>query len=188
MFIQNNPIEGPGYLRELFERDGLDATVIGPDGGIPGSAEGPVVILGGPQSANEDSPRLRAEEELVRNCHRRDVPVLGVCLGSQLAAKALGGRVYAGGLAEMGFHDDVIPDRTSALFGGAPDPYWVFHWHQDTFELPPDAAVLGRLPGLRQPGVHRRLGGGAAVPPGGGPADGPNLAGGHGRAAGRSPA
>lgn len=146
LFIQNNPIEGPGYLMELFERDGLDATVIGPDGGIPGSAEGPVVILGGPQSANEDSPRLRAEEELVRNCHRRDVPVLGVCLGSQLAAKALGGRVYAGGLAEMGFHDDVIPDRTSALFGGAPDPYWVFHWHQDTFELPPGAAVLAGSP------------------------------------------
>ncbi len=146
MFIQNNPIEGPGYLRELFERDGLDSAVIGPDGGIPGSAEGPVVILGGPQSANDDSPRLRAEEELVRNCYRRDVPVLGVCLGSQLAAKALGGRVYAGGLTEMGFHDDVIPDRASTLFGGAPDPYWVFHWHQDTFELPPDAAVLAGSP------------------------------------------
>ena len=149
VFIQNNPIEGPGYLRELFERDGLDSAVIGPNGSIPGSAEGPVVILGGPQSANDDSPRLRAEEELIRNCLRQGVPVLGICLGSQLAAKALGGRVYAGGRTEMGFHDDIVPDRTSALFGGAPDPYWVFHWHQDTFELPPDATALAGSPAYK---------------------------------------
>lgn len=149
MFIQNNPIEGPGYLRELFERDGLDSAVISPDGRIPGSAEGPVVILGGPQSANDDSPRLRAEEELIRDCHRRGIPVLGVCLGSQLAAKALGGRVYAGGLAEIGFYDDLTPNRISELFGGAPDPYWVFHWHHDTFELPPGAAVLAGSPAYR---------------------------------------
>ena len=149
VFIQNNSLEGPGTLGDLFKRDGLDATVVGADQKIPRSADGPVVVLGGPQSANDDSPRLRAQERLIVDCAARGVPVLGICLGSQLAAKALGGSVHVGRTPEVGFYDDVSPERGSVMFSGAPDPYWVFHWHQDTFELPPGAARLASSPSYR---------------------------------------
>lgn len=146
MFIQNNILEGPGVLAELFGRDGLDCSMIPADGTIPRTADGPVVILGGPQGANDDSSRLRDQESLIRWCRSRDVPVLGICLGAQLAAKALGGRVLRGHMPEAGFHDDVTPDATSPLFEGVVDPYTVFHWHQDTFELPPDSRRLAGSP------------------------------------------
>lgn len=146
MFIQNSPLEGPGALSGLFRQDGLDHTIIPADAKIPRRAEGPVVVLGGPQGANDDSARLREQEELIRWCHSRDVPVLGICLGSQLAAKALGGGVYRGSRPEVGFYDDVTPDASHPLFGGAPDPYTVFQWHQDTFRLPPGARRLASSP------------------------------------------
>ena len=146
MFIQNSPLEGPGALGGLFRQDGLDHTIIPADAKIPRRAEGPVVVLGGPQGANDDSARLRDQEELIRWCHSRDVPVLGICLGSQLAAKALGGGVYRGPRPEVGFYDDVTPDASHPLFDGAPDPYTVFQWHQDTFRLPPGFRRLASSP------------------------------------------
>ena len=149
MFIQNSTLEGPGALAELFGQDGLDCATIPADGIIPRTADGPVVILGGPQGANDDSARLRDQESLIRWCHSRDVPVLGICLGAQLAAKALGGRVFRGHAAEAGFWDDVMPDASSPLFEGATDPYTVFHWHQDTFDLPPNSRRLASSPAYR---------------------------------------
>lgn len=146
MFIQNSPLEGPGALAGIFAKDGLDCTLIPAGAKVPRRAEGPVVILGGPQGANDDSGRLRDQEDLIRWCHARDVPVLGICLGSQLAARALGGSVYRGSSPEVGFYEDVVPDYAHPLFEGAAEPYTVFHWHQDTFTLPPGARRLARSP------------------------------------------
>ena len=142
MFIQNHPLEGPGTLRAMFEADGLDSTIYRAWERVPQYSDGPVVILGGPQCANDDLWYLRAQEDLIRKCFRNDVPVLGVCLGAQLGARALGGRVYRGPESESGFRTDVVPDHDSGLFADAQDPYLVFHWHQDTFELPPGAVRL----------------------------------------------
>lgn len=142
MFIQNNVHEGPGYLADLFKRDGLDGAVIGAEEDIPEKADGPVVILGGPQGANDDSPRLRSEERLILYCFRKGIPVLGICLGSQLAAKALGGRVYRGTTPEAGFYHDLMPDVRSPLFAHFSSPFTAFHWHQDTFDIPDGATCL----------------------------------------------
>lgn len=142
MFIQNNILEGPGYLADLFRRDGLDDTVITAEGRIPDRADDIVVILGGPQSANDASQRLRSQEKLIRYCFQKEIPVLGICLGSQLAAKALGGRVYRGPIPEAGFYDDLIPNDTSPLFSRFTSPFVAFHWHQDTFDIPKDATCL----------------------------------------------
>ena len=142
MFIQNNVHEGPGYLADIFKQDGLDGTIIGVGEDIPEKADGPVVILGGPQSANDDSPRLRSEERLIRYCFGKGIPVLGICLGSQLAAKALGGRVYRGATPEAGFYHDLIPDIRSSLFERFASPFTAFHWHQDTFDIPDGATRL----------------------------------------------
>lgn len=146
MFIQNSPLEGPGILAELFARDGLDHTIIPAHAPIPQQADEPVVILGGPQGANDDSTRLVDQIKLIQWCHSRDIPVLGICLGAQLAAKALGGNVFRGHCPEVGFYDDIVVDTSHPLFCGAPDPYIVFHLHQDTFELPPGAMLLAGSP------------------------------------------
>lgn len=134
----NNPLEGPGYLAQLFAQDGLDDRIVSVGEDIPDVVAGPVVILGGPQGANDESLRLRKLEQLIIRCYERDIPVLGICLGSQLAAKALGGRVFRGAVQETGFASNVTPDHTCSLFGDKV-PYVVFHWHHDTFEIPPGA-------------------------------------------------
>lgn len=149
MFIQNNSLEGPGALAGLFAKDGLDCTTIPTDSKIPQRAEGPVVILGGPQGANDDSRRLRDQEELIRWCHSHDVPVLGICLGSQLVAKALGGKVCRGTSPEVGFFDDVVPDTSHSLFDNITKPYTVFHWHQDTFTIPTGGLRLAGSPSYK---------------------------------------
>ncbi|MXX21275.1 MAG: type 1 glutamine amidotransferase [Cenarchaeum sp. SB0665_bin_23] len=142
MFIQNHSAEGPGLLKQMFEDDGLDHRIIKPHDPIPDTIHDILVILGGPQSVNDDYKRLRDQERLIRYCHKKEVPVLGICLGSQLSARALGGRVYRGAQLEMGFYNDVIPDTNSALFHNADLPYWVFHWHHDTFDIPPGGIRL----------------------------------------------
>lgn len=146
MFIQNDPAEGPGLLKQLFKDDGLDYGVIKPYDPIPNTTHDILVILGGPQSANDDSTRLRDQERLIRYCHKRDIPVLGICLGAQLSARSLGGRVYKGVQLELGFYNNVIPDTNSILFQNADMPYWVFHWHHDTFDIPPGGIRLAKSP------------------------------------------
>jgi GMP synthase-like glutamine amidotransferase len=82
--------------------------------------------------------------EIIRNSVKKEIPVLGICLGSQLIAKAFGARVYKGPRKEIGFYEDVEFDNTgqSKLFNGIKSPSLVFHWHGDTFDLPRDATRL----------------------------------------------
>jgi GMP synthase-like glutamine amidotransferase len=97
-----------------------------------------VIILGAPQSANDDLQYLKDELELIRTAAQKNIPTLGICLGSQLIAKAFGARVYPGPKKEIGFYHNIIHDKTakSSLFSGLSDPFTVFHWHGDTFEIP----------------------------------------------------
>jgi GMP synthase-like glutamine amidotransferase len=105
-----------------------------------------VVVLGGKMGAYEDStyPYLRDEKDLIREAARREMPVLGVCLGGQLAAAALGGRAFLAPQAEVDVIDVSLTDA------GKADPVAqhlsgpVLVWHQDTWELPADAVELGR--------------------------------------------
>jgi GMP synthase-like glutamine amidotransferase len=68
--------------------------------------------------------------------------VLGICLGSQLIAKTFGGKVYRGPKNEIGFFNDLIPEANSSLFSGFENPFTVFHWHGDTFDLPKGSVRL----------------------------------------------
>ena len=69
-------------------------------------------------------------------------PVLGICLGSQLIAKTFGAEVYKGPIKEIGFYHDLKFSNNSKLFDGFSNPFSVFHWHGDTFDLPEGAARL----------------------------------------------
>ena len=143
LVVQNTRIESSGYLGELLSSDGFDITSINAKHEtIPNKKFSLVVILGAPESANDDFPYLIEEQELIKNSVNNDIPVLGICLGSQLIAKTFGAKVYKGPTKEIGFYHDLMFSNDSKLFGGFKNPFTVFHWHGDTFDLPTGATRL----------------------------------------------
>ena len=105
-----------------------------------------LVVLGGPMNVDEtdEYPYLVPETEAIREFIDMDLPALGICLGSQLIAKALGARVCKNPEKEIGWYDvsatdEGKKDRLVGAFGAVEK---VFQWHGDTFEIPPGAAQL----------------------------------------------
>jgi GMP synthase-like glutamine amidotransferase len=104
-----------------------------------------LIVMGGPMSVNDenDYPWLKTEKTFVAEAIRHGVAVVGVCLGAQVIAAALGARVYPHREKEIGWFpvEGVDNDRNTLRF---PERQMVFHWHGDTFDLPPGAAHLAR--------------------------------------------
>jgi GMP synthase (glutamine-hydrolysing) len=143
LLIQNTTSEGSGYLGKLLTDDGFDITSVNAKyEKIPEKRFSLVVILGAPQSANDDLLYLKEEQKLIKNYVQNDIPVLGICLGSQLIAKTFGAKVYKGPKKEIGFYHDLMISNNSKLFHGFKNPFSVFHWHGDTFDLPVGATRL----------------------------------------------
>jgi len=105
----------------------------------PGAYLG-AVVYGGEQSVNDDTAEMQAERRWMTGWIERDGAVLGLCLGGQLIAAALGARVgrHADGLLESGY-TLIRPDGTN---GVVREPMYVFQWHNEGFELPPDCRRL----------------------------------------------
>lgn len=113
------------------------------------------IILGSPASANDDLPYLKAELDIIQRFIRNDTPLLGICLGAQLIAKAAGAKVYRGDTPEIGFYDDItITGDGSRFFRGFEEPFTVFHWHGDTFDLPPEGVRLASSPSYRNQAIQ----------------------------------
>jgi GMP synthase-like glutamine amidotransferase len=102
-----------------------------------------LVFMGGPMSVNDDLPWIAPTLELICRSVAAEVPVLGHCLGSQLMSKALGGVVTRNRVKEIGWGEVAVCDNPAARhwFGAVPK-LMVFHWHGETFSIPPGAERL----------------------------------------------
>lgn len=151
LVVQNSAAEGPGRIAQLLGADGYEIDIVrawegwpGEGGGGQGGMHDVMVVLGAADCANDPLPRLRAEEALIKRYVGAGRPVLGVCLGAQLIARAFGGEVRRGGVVESGYYWDLRPVGAEGgrLFAGMGDPFCALHLHGDTFELPPGAVRL----------------------------------------------
>ena len=104
------------------------------------------VVMGGPMNVDEVDrhPELVGEREWLAEALRRDMPLLGICLGAQLLARALGAAVRPGEGPELGFAPVEIVDREDPILGALAPSATVLHWHDEVFDLPEGAQLLAR--------------------------------------------
>jgi GMP synthase (glutamine-hydrolysing) len=152
LVIQHAKHEGPGIIEEMMRENGFShETFFAPAGahralpslyGFSG-----LLIMGGPQTVYQLKKYvyLLKEMDLVHEAGEMGIPTLGICLGAQIIAQALGGDVFKAPARELGWYDInmTAAARTDPLFSGSPNPLPVFHWHSDTFNLPKGAILLG---------------------------------------------
>ena len=155
--VQHVPFEGPGRVRPWARSRGHELRrVLASDGGpLPGTAEFDwLVLMGGPMGVHDTTqhPWLAAEKDLIFRALDAGRRVLGICLGAQLLAEALGARVARAPQKEVGwFPVERLPAAAPHPIGRAlPERFAAFHWHGDTFDLPPGAVHLARTAGCEQ--------------------------------------
>ena len=145
--IQNIHCEPLGVLKDYLLSDGFGITeILAGKEKIPGNIEkfDAIFILGGPMSVNDYADSLIKQKQLVINSLKMDIPLFGVCLGSQIIAASCGGNVFQGSKKEIGWKTvDITDEGKNTLFKNISfNSIPVFQWHADTFSLPSDAKVL----------------------------------------------
>ena len=143
--------EGPGYFATYLEQQGIAWTLVRIDAGdaVPASlgAHSGFAFMGGPMSVNDDLPWIPAVLRLIRTAVDEGLPVLGHCLGAQLMSKALGGTVGANPQKEIGWgRVDVADDEQARAWFGETRGFLAFHWHGETFTIPPGATRIASSP------------------------------------------
>lgn len=144
LVLRHEPFEHLGYFAEILNQHKIPYAYHDLEDPAAPPAFDSLIIMGGPQSANDDHPGLTAELRLIENTIAAAKPVLGICLGSQLIAKALGARVYKNAVSEIGWGavHFTAAAQNDPLFGKMPSPSTFFHWHGETFDLPVGANWL----------------------------------------------
>ena len=150
LVFQHVPYEPLGTLDPLLKQAGFRIRYVnfGRDATQRPSLDGyaAVIVLGGPMNADQidTHPNLQTEVEILREALERDMSALGICLGAQLLAKALGGRVTRNAVREIGWHDvELTADgQVDPVLSGFAQRQRVFQWHEDGIELPANAVHL----------------------------------------------
>lgn len=153
-YVLHADFEGPGFIEHWAREHSFSQSICRPFGGehLPAATGFDLlIVMGGPQSplALQEAPYLAQEIELITQALRRDVPVLGFCLGSQLLAEALGARTERSPNKEFGFFPIELTSegRKDALLRGLPERFTVAHWHNDMPGLTADCKVLATSAG-----------------------------------------
>lgn len=145
LVLQHTPEEKPGTLVDWLELRKLPHEVhhVYKNSAIPEGFDW-LIILGGPMNVDEEEkhPWLRAEKAFLKNWLAANKPMLGICLGGQMLAQALGARVVKNNQREIGFHPLRRTPEAHPAFRRWPEHFHVFQWHEDRFELPPGCAPL----------------------------------------------
>ncbi|HET9163464.1 MAG TPA: type 1 glutamine amidotransferase [Solirubrobacterales bacterium] len=145
LVIEHVPWERPHRILDACE--GLAVRTAEPLAGasLPSHAEvSGVVVMGGPMNVDEVEryPGLAIERVWLAEAVSRGMPVLGICLGAQLLARALGAEVRPGPGPEIGFAPVQVHDPADPILGPLAPQTSVLHWHGDVFDLPDGAAPL----------------------------------------------
>jgi GMP synthase-like glutamine amidotransferase len=142
--FRHAPTEGPGYFADFLDQKTIPWQLIRIDqnDALPATAEdfSGLVFMGGPMSVNDDLPWIPLVLSLIRDAMAKDIPVLGHCLGGQLMAKAMGGTVGRNPVKEIGWGELMVRnDDEARRWFGATQHFLGFHWHGETFSIPPGA-------------------------------------------------
>lgn len=153
-WLQHVPFEGLGSIEPWLKASGCEVTAtrffesaVLLEEALPDL----LIVMGGPMSVNDEAefPWLAAEKRFIRNIIEAGKPVLGICLGAQLIASAMGARVYRNPAKEIGwFPIQGLTDAAGSAFAFPPLTE-VFHWHGETFDLPDGALHLAKSQGCR---------------------------------------
>ena len=142
--------ETPGSMKAVLREKNIKTDYVRTFEGqhVPreiGTASG-LILMGGPMGVYEHDRYgfIREEIRLIENALQENRPILGICLGSQLLASALGATVGKGKKTEIGWHEVMLTPSGEAdrLFSGSGTSFVAFHWHGDMFSLPRGAAHM----------------------------------------------
>lgn len=150
-YFQHVPFEGLGSIEHWIRdrRYHLTGTKLYQSDLMP-DIEGSdlLIVMGGPMGVHDEDkfPWLVIEKRFIEKAINEGKAVLGICLGAQLIADVLGAQVYPNRTREIGWYpiELTAAGRRSPLFGFLPARIKVFHWHGDTFDLPPGAVHIAR--------------------------------------------
>jgi len=140
--------EGAGYFSDFLKRQQIPYRIIYLDQGeaVPTTLTetSALVFMGGPMSVNDDIDWIEPELELIRQAIDSGIPVLGHCLGGQLISKALGGKINANPVKELGWLPVQKQNNAEAddWLAGLPDSFDAFHWHGESFTIPEGATNI----------------------------------------------
>jgi len=147
--LQHVSFEGPGTFRQALEaREYAIRTILVPSEGLPQDPGDFLLIMGGPMSVNDSDSWIGDELEYVQGVLDQGVPIVGICFGGQLLAKAVGGVVVPGPRFEIGMVSVTVTDegKTDPVFSQQPSTFQVFQWHGEGINLPPEIQPLVASP------------------------------------------
>ena len=143
--LQHVPFEGPGAFAASLAKRGVTVEHhLVPKNGLPKEAGDLLIVMGGPMSVNDPDSWITEETSFIRAALLSGKPVIGVCLGSQFMAKALGATVRSGRALEIGMTQvRLSPEaKHDPVFSTWPDSFDVFEWHGEIFDLPNECVPL----------------------------------------------
>ena len=160
-YLQHVPFEDPANILVWAENRGhtVSKTLLYDGAVLPPMDDFDwLVIMGGPMNIYEEEshPWLVEEKKFIEQAISGGKTVLGICLGAQLIADILGGRVYKNKYKEIGWYPVALTGeaKNSPVFGALPDKFTAFHWHGDTFDLPPGAVRVAESEGCANQGFE----------------------------------